>query len=118
MYKTISSAVLLRSSSELRGFVAACLKAHGFKWFDPPTKDVPASGTEYTGEGLRDVKFVRRGKKLFLRTAYSENGRVYMCEITRVRYPEDITSNFIFVDKKSEPRASIQYALAGRTVNP
>lgn len=57
------------------------------------------SGTEYTGDGLIDVKFVRRGKKLFLRTAYSENGRVYLCEITRVRYPED---NFIFVDKKSE----------------
>lgn len=101
LYKNISSTAL-SNNAVLRHFVATCLKAHGYKWFDPPTKDMPASGTQYTGERLHEVKFVRRGKKLFLRTAYTQEGTVDMFEISRIRYPDDMTSNFIFADKKPE----------------
>lgn len=101
MYKTISSAALC-SNAVLRDFAAACLKAHGFKWFDPPTRDTPVGGSRYTGTGLHDVKFVRRGKRLFLRAAYDAKGEGDEFEVCRVRYPDDMTSSFVFVDKKPE----------------
>ena len=78
--------------------MASTLKNTGFKWYDSPAKELPA-GSEFTGENLIDAKFFQRGGKLFLSVVRFEGGGTETERVLRIRYPVNIGSHFIFVDR-------------------
>ena len=95
-YTSVSASVLLESKP-MRDFVASTLRMTGFKWYDHPANNIPP-GSDFTGENLSEARFFQRGRKLFL-SATRAGGARETFGVIRVRYPDDISDNYIFIDR-------------------
>jgi hypothetical protein len=87
----------LDSSSATRGLVAAFLRYHGFVMQDPGTEDLEGY---FTGTGIHSVALVNKGLKLHIHAKIRSDSPVYKAVLTKILYPKEIGSNYIFLVTK------------------
>jgi hypothetical protein len=91
----------LDASSATRGIVAAFLRYHGFVLQDPDAKELEGY---FTGTDLYSVTLTSKGLKLYIKAKVRSDSPAYSAVLTKILYPKDIGSNYIFAITKPAER--------------